>query len=104
MYVNTNYNKKNIQAFSRYEFKYILNKDLSNKIERESKYFMKFDDHTKKNLENRYFVRSLYFDNRFSSNFYEKVDGMKIRNKYSKSKAKRKFYILKVLPRIHKNS
>ena len=73
---------KDIQTFSRYEFKYILNKSLSDKIERESRYFMQYDSHIKKDLGNRYFVRSLYFDNSLSSNFYEKVDGMKIRNKY----------------------
>ena len=46
------------------------------------KYFMQSDSHTNKDLGNRYFVRSLYFDNQFSSNFFEKVDGMKIRSKY----------------------
>ena len=75
-------NEKHIQSFSRYEFKYILKKSLSDKIENESKYFMQRDSHTNKDLGNRYFVRSLYFDNQFSSNFFEKVDGMKIRSKY----------------------
>ena len=77
-----NINEKNIQSFSRYEFKYILNKKLSDQIESESKYFMNLDAHTNINLGHRYFVRSLYYDNLLSSNFYEKVDGMKLRNKY----------------------
>ena len=34
----------NIQKFSRYEFKYILNKKKSDLIETECKYFMKFDE------------------------------------------------------------
>ena len=72
----------NIQKFSRYEFKYILNKKKSDLIETECKYFMKFDENIDKKLDNRYFVRSLYFDNKFSTNFYEKVDGMKSRKKY----------------------
>ncbi len=77
-----NFDKKYIQSFSRYEFKYILRKDLSDKIEKDTKSFMRYDEHANKELDNRYFVRSLYFDNLQSSNFYEKVDGMKIRGKY----------------------
>ncbi len=46
-------NDKHIQSFSRYEFKYILKKNLSDKIENESKYFMHYDSHTNKDLENR---------------------------------------------------
>ena len=37
-------NDKHIQSFSRYEFKYILKKNLSDKIENESKYFMYYDN------------------------------------------------------------
>ena len=74
------YNYK--ESFSRYEFKYILKKSLSDRIEDEIKNFMKYDGFVHKELDNRYFVRSLYFDNKFFSNFYEKVDGMKIRKKY----------------------
>jgi len=73
-------NEKHIQSFSRYEFKYILKKSLSDKIENESKYFMQRDSHTNKDLGNRYFVRSLYFDNQFSSNFFEKVINHRINN------------------------
>ena len=73
---------KNIQSFSRYEFKFILDKKKANLIEKESQHFMKFDENVDKKYDNRYFVRSLYFDNIYSTNFYEKVDGMKIRKKY----------------------
>jgi hypothetical protein len=73
---------KKIQSFSRYEFKFLLDKKKTELIEKESSHFMKFDDNVNKKLDNRYFVRSLYFDNINSSNFYEKVDGMKIRKKY----------------------
>ena len=73
---------KNIQSFSRYEFKFLLDKKKSDLIESESKHFMKFDENVSKKFDNRYFVRSLYFDNINSTNFYEKVDGMKIRKKY----------------------
>ena len=73
---------KENQILYRYEFKYILNKKISDQIEKEARNFMIYDGHVKKKLDNKYFVRSLYFENNFSSNFYEKVDGMKIRKKY----------------------
>jgi len=73
---------KENQILYRYEFKYILNKKISDQIEKESLNFMVYDEHVNKELNNRYFVRSLYFENNFSSNFYEKADGMKIRRKY----------------------
>ena len=73
---------KENQTLYRYEFKYILNKKTSDQIEKEAQNFMIYDGHVKKELNNKYFVRSLYFENNFASNFYEKVDGMKIRRKY----------------------
>ena len=73
---------KENQILYRYEFKYILNKKISDQIEKEARNFMIYDGHVKKKLNNKYFVRSLYFENNFSSNFYEKVDGMQIRRKY----------------------
>ena len=73
---------KENQILYRYEFKYILNKKISDQIEKEARNFMIYDGHVKKELNNKYFVRSLYFENNFASNFYEKVDGMKIRRKY----------------------
>ena len=73
---------KENQTLYRYEFKYILNKKISDQIEKEVLNFMLYDGHVNKELDNKYFVRSLYFENNFSSNFYEKVDGMKIRRKY----------------------
>ena len=73
---------KENQIFQRYEFKYILNKRISDQIENEARHFMVYDGFVQKELNNQYFVRSLYYENVFSSNFYEKVDGMKIRRKY----------------------
>ena len=73
---------KENQILYRYEFKYILNKKISDQIEKEARNFMVYDGHVNKELNNKYFVRSLYFENNFASNFYEKVDGMKIRRKY----------------------
>ena len=73
---------KENQVLYRYEFKYILNKKISDQIEKEVLNFMLYDGHVNKELNNKYLVRSLYFENNFSSNFYEKADGMKIRRKY----------------------
>lgn len=73
---------KENQLFQRYEFKYILSKEISDQIEDEARNFMSFDGFVQKRLNNQYYVRSLYFENDFSSNFYEKVDGMKTRRKY----------------------
>ena len=73
---------KENQILYRYEFKYILNKKISDQIEKETLNFMVYDEHVNKELNNKDFVRSLYFENNFSSNFYEKADGMKIRRKY----------------------
>ena len=71
-----------LQRFARYEFKYFLNKNLRDAIEKEVRYFMEYDGYTHRELHNSYIVRSLYFDNFISSNFNEKVDGIKKRSKY----------------------
>ena len=70
------------QSFSRYEFKYLISNDLSNEIQREVKFFMDYDGYVNKDLENSYFVRSLYYDNIFHTSFYEKADGVRKRSKF----------------------
>lgn len=72
--------KKDNEIFSRFEIKYIIKKDISNMIQKQIKNFMNYDGYT--NKKNRYYVRSLYFDNNQYLNFNEKVDGIKIRHKY----------------------
>ena len=72
--------KKDNQIFSRFEFKYILSKDLSKIIQNEVKNFTDNDFFTKK--KDKYLVRSLYFDNNIFSNFHEKIDGIKNRHKF----------------------
>tara|TARA_B100001063_G_scaffold247388_1_gene294189 strand:- start:8995 stop:9750 length:756 start_codon:yes stop_codon:yes gene_type:complete len=73
---------KSTQEFSRFEFKYILNEEIKNKIEKQVKEFMKFDGFVHTDLSDSYFVRSLYYDSPSSSNFYEKIDGIKKRKKF----------------------
>ena len=69
-----------LQKFERYEFKYILEKDLRIIIERDVKNFMKLDAYAKQNQS--YFVRSLYFDDPSFVNYFEKIDGIKLRHKF----------------------
>jgi hypothetical protein len=71
-----------VEIFERYEFKYLLKKSQRDIIENEISHFMEYDGHVHKELDNSYYVRSLYFENELSSNFYEKVDGMKTRSKF----------------------
>ena len=69
-----------VALFQRYEFKYILPEKTASLIEAEINNFMTKDSHVVNNLD--YYVRSQYFENNLYSNFYEKVDGMRVRHKY----------------------
>ena len=68
------------QLFTRYEFNYLVNNNIANKIYKDSLNFMQQDKFAREN--NGYFVRSLYFDNYEYDNFFEKVDGIKYRKKF----------------------
>tara|TARA_Y100000590_G_C15746569_1_gene1022272 strand:- start:4794 stop:5540 length:747 start_codon:yes stop_codon:yes gene_type:complete len=74
--------EKRVQEFSRYEFKYILNKRLRDKVENQIQHFMRYDGYVHPEFNNSYFVRSLYYDGPTSFNFYEKIDGVKKRKKF----------------------
>tara|TARA_B100001057_G_scaffold446114_1_gene484386 strand:+ start:19562 stop:20296 length:735 start_codon:yes stop_codon:yes gene_type:complete len=73
---------KNIQTFFRYEFKYIISNLIREKIKKDISYFMKIDKYAQINEGEKYFVRSLYFEDYHNSNFYEKIDGVRNRRKY----------------------
>lgn len=68
--------------FSRFEFKYIFRHDERKELERELGYFMALDPYVSAKRGNKYFVRSLYFDDDVYTNYYEKIDGIFIRHKY----------------------
>jgi len=68
------------EIFSRFEFKYVIKKNISRNIQKEVKSFMTQDSFS--NYKNNYIVRSLYFDNNSFSCFNEKIDGIKNRHKY----------------------
>ena len=71
-----------IQDFTRFEFKYLLDGNQADSIEQEIRHFMVFDGHIDKDHGDRYMVRSLYFDTPGRANFYDKIDGVKARRKY----------------------
>lgn len=68
--------------FSRFEFKYIMHAELRNSFEGELQYFMGLDPHVSAVRRQKYFVRSLYFDDDALTFYYEKTDGVMIRKKY----------------------
>jgi hypothetical protein len=70
------------EDFVRYEFKYFLSIDARERIESEVANFMSYDGHVHDELDQAYFVRSLYFENRLAVHYYEKIDGIKYRKKF----------------------
>jgi len=70
------------QKFARYEFKYLLNALDCARLEAEIGHFMHYDGFAHENMDNRYMVRSLYFDNAQATNYFEKIDGVRERRKF----------------------
>ncbi len=68
--------------FSRFEFKYVLNAEARAELESELGFFMALDPYVSKQRHQRYFVRSLYFDDEAFTHYYEKTDGVMVRRKY----------------------
>tara|TARA_B100000795_G_C22790402_1_gene436658 strand:+ start:612 stop:1358 length:747 start_codon:yes stop_codon:yes gene_type:complete len=71
-----------VEEFHRYEFKYVINNDMAIILQDEIENFMNYDGYIHEELGNAYLVRSLYFDNVFASNFFEKIDGVRYRTKF----------------------
>ena len=70
------------KTLQRYEFKYFLSSRKSIEIKNHVKKFMTLDKFANFSPNKNYFVRSIYFDDEFNSNFVEKVDGHRIRKKF----------------------
>ena len=68
--------------FNRYEFKYILEPSLRAEIERELNFFMALDPYVAQKPNKKYTVRSLYFDNKSYTHYFDKVDGQLTRSKF----------------------
>lgn len=77
-----NTTKEAVEDFSRYEFKFILDPNLRKRVEEDIKPFVRYDGFASEKLKNKYFVRSLYFDNDVFSHYYEKIDGVRSRRKF----------------------
>lgn len=71
-----------MQKFERYEFKYVIPEFICHELEKNLSNFMELDNFSKKQKKKSYFVRSLYFENDINENFFEKIDGIKYREKY----------------------
>jgi hypothetical protein len=68
--------------FSRFEFKYVLDRRLREEVEAELQHFVELDPYVARRPDHTYFVRSLYFDDQALSAFHDKVDGMLTRSKF----------------------
>ena len=73
---------KENKTLQRYEFKYFLKKKISEEIKNHVSKFMILDKFADSVPKKNYFVRSIYFEDDFNSNFDEKVDGHRIRKKF----------------------
>ena len=73
---------KDNKTLQRYEFKYFLTKKVANEIKEHVNKFMILDKYANLDLKNSYFVRSVYFEDNFNSNFDEKINGYRIRKKF----------------------
>jgi hypothetical protein len=68
--------------FSRFEFKYVLDRALRDDVEAELQHFVELDPYVERQPGHLYFVRSLYFDDQALSAFHAKMDGMLTRSKF----------------------
>lgn len=65
----------------RHEIKFIISKQMSLILKQRLELAMNVDKNSV-NLDNTYFIRSLYFDDINSTAYYEKIDGVLYRKKY----------------------
>ncbi len=68
--------------FLRFEFKYVLPRELRACIERDIEPFMMPDPFVNDSEDHNYFVRSLYYDDATFSSYYQKIEGVLLRSKF----------------------
>ena len=68
--------------FARFEFKYILSAAKRKRLERDLQYFLDYDPFVEHLEDNKYFVRSLYYDDPRFTAFHDKIDGLHSRSKF----------------------
>ncbi len=70
------------QKFLRYENRYMVDAETRVELENVLKFYMNLDPNVREERHNRYFVRSLYFDDDLYTNSYEGSDRHAARRKY----------------------
>lgn len=65
----------------RNEIKYVISKESALILQKKLSLLMDIDSNSI-NDDNSYFIRSLYFDDIYSTAYYEKIDGVEYRKKY----------------------
>lgn len=68
--------------FSRFEFKYVLSRELRDAVEAELSHFVELDPFVEAQEGQRYLVRSLYWDDPWLTAFHDKRDGLMHRSKF----------------------
>lgn len=68
--------------FARFEFKYVLNAEQRRALESDLLFFLEHDPYVVDLPDNKYVVRSLYYDDPYFSAFHEKIDGLHTRSKF----------------------
>jgi len=68
--------------FARFEIKYILSSMKRAELEKDLDFFLELDPFVEGIPEQKYFVRSLYYDDPFYSAFYDKTEGLLTRSKF----------------------
>ena len=69
-------------TFNRYEFKYIVDNFLAEKIQTKLSNYIRLDGNAKKQKSHSYRVISLYFDDNRYSAYHDKIDGLHTRQKF----------------------
>lgn len=65
----------------RYELKFLLSSSMAEILKHRLGLFMEKDENSN-TLDNKYYIRSLYFDDVYDTAYYEKIDGLEEREKY----------------------
>jgi len=77
-----NHNQRQNLDFSRFEFKYVLSRQSREDVEAHLQYFVELDAFVKTQPDNKYSVRSLYYDDAHYTAFHDKIDGLLHRRKF----------------------
>ena len=85
--------------FSRYEFKYIVDNVIANKIQEKLQSYIRLDNFAKEQKSQSYKVVSLYFDDNRYTAYHDKIDGLHTRQNLGSGVIQKKLTI----PRLFGN-